>query len=138
IRLTLERSRSARQAVEMMGILIEQYGQFGSGVPTKTHESCVYDGSFLVADPNEAWIVEAVGRRWVARCVAQGTTSISNEPSTRFSWDLGSRDVIDYAIDRGWWATDQGSHFDFARAYIDDTIPRQVSHLRAMRSRQLL
>src|SRR4051794_32288950 len=69
IRLALERSRSAHQAVEVMGALIEQYGQFGSGVPTKTHDAGGYDGSFLIADPNEAWIVEAVGRRWVARCV---------------------------------------------------------------------
>jgi secernin len=30
------------------------------------------------------------------------------------------------------------SSFDFARAYIDDHVPRQVSQLRAMRSRQLL
>ncbi len=138
IRLALERSRSARQAVEVMGALIEQYGQFGSGVPTKTHDAGGYDGSFIIADPQEAWVVEAVGRRWVARCMAQGTTSISNEPTTRFAWDLGARDVVDYAVDRGWWPANLRSRFDFARAYIDDGAPRQVSHLRAMRSRQLL
>jgi secernin len=137
IRLALERSRSARQAVEMMGALIEQYGQFGSGVPTRPHDAGGYDGSFIIADPGEAWIVEAVSRRWVARCVDQGTASISNEPSTRFAWDLGSRDVIDYAVGKG-WSADPESHFDFARAYIDDRVPRQVSHLRVMRSRQLL
>lgn len=138
IRLALERSRSARQAVEVMAALIEQYGQFGSGVPTKPHDLGGYDGSFIIADPGEAWIVEGVGRRWVARCVAQGTASISNEPSTRSAWDLGSSDVINYAIDRGWWSADSSSRFDFARAYIDDRVPRQVSHLRVMRSRQLL
>jgi len=34
IRLALERSQTAQQAVEIMGQFIEQYGQFGSGVPT--------------------------------------------------------------------------------------------------------
>jgi secernin len=107
-------------------------------VPTKAHDSGGYDGSFLIADPNEAWVLEAVGQRWVARCVDQGTTSISNQPTTRLNWDRGSKDVIDYAIGRGWWQADQRERFDFARAYIDDTVPRQVSHLRLMRSRQLL
>lgn len=138
IRLTLERSRSARQAVDVMSTLIEVYGQFGSGVPTKAHDIGSYDGSFIIADPDEAWVLEAVGQRWVARRIAQGTTSISNEPMTRMTWDMGSHDLIDYAIDRGWWSANLRSSFDFARAYIDDGVPRQVSHLRVMRSRQLL
>jgi secernin len=45
IRLALERSRSARQAVEVMGALIETYGQYGSGVPTKPHPEGGYDNS---------------------------------------------------------------------------------------------
>src|SRR4029453_7509722 len=34
VRLGLERCRSANQAVELIGRLVEQYGQFGSGVPS--------------------------------------------------------------------------------------------------------
>jgi secernin len=138
VRLTLERSTTARQAVEVMGALIEQYGQFGSGVPTKPHDLGGYDGSFLIADPSEAWIVEAVGRRWVAQRITQGTASISNQPSIRMAWELGSEDVVDYAVELNWWPAEFASSFDFARAYIDERVPRQVSHLRAMRSRQLL
>ncbi len=138
VRLALERSTNARQAVEIMGALIEQYGQFGSGVPTKPHDLGGYDGSFLIADPHEAWIVEAVGQRWLARRISQGTASISNQPSIRMAWELGSPDVVDYAVEMGWWPSELQSQFDFARAYIDDLVPRQVSHLRAMRSRQLL
>src|SRR3954454_10331081 len=92
VRLALERSATARQAVDVMGALIEQYGQFGSGVPTKSHNAGGYDGSFLIADPQEAWIVEAVGQRWLARRITQGTASISNQPSIRTAWDLGSQD----------------------------------------------
>jgi secernin len=138
VRLALERSTTASEAVAVMGALIEQYGQFGSGVPTKTHDLGGYDGSFLIADPREAWVVEAVGRRWLARRISQGVASISNQPSIRTTWDMGSQDVAAYAVEMGWWPAELEGAFDFARAYSDDQVPRQVSQLRAMRSRQLL
>ncbi len=140
IRLALERSRTAQQAVEVMGSLIECYGQFGSGVPTRDHDEGGYDNSFLVADPTEAWILEAVGKRWVAKSVAQGYAAISNQPTLRTRWDAGSPDIKAYALEKGWWPDDADiKHpFDFAHAYIDEQVPRQVSHIRWMRSRQLL
>jgi secernin len=136
IRLALERSQTARQAVEEMGALIAQYGQFGSGVPTRDHDEGGYDNAFLITDPTEAWILEAVGTRWAAKRIAQGYTSISNQPSLRTGWDTGSPDIEAYALQKGWWPDDIA--FDFAHAYIDATVPRQVSHIRLMRSRQLL
>src|SRR5215475_12977980 len=42
IRLALERSRSAAEAVDVIGSLVERYGQFGSGVPTKDHAAGGY------------------------------------------------------------------------------------------------
>ena len=83
IRLALERSQTAAQAVEVMGALIEEYGQFGSGVPTKSHPEGGYDNSFIIADPHEAWVLEAVGRRWAARRYTLTYTSISNQPTIR-------------------------------------------------------
>jgi hypothetical protein len=49
--------QTARLAVEVMGKLIEHYGQFGSGVPTKSHREGGYDNSFIIADPHEACFV---------------------------------------------------------------------------------
>ena len=138
IRLALERSQSARQAVEVMGEFIERYGQFGSGVPTKSHREGGYDNSFIIADPHEAWILESVGKRWAARCNSQGYASISNQPTIRDQWDRGSRDLQAFAVEQGWWPDDEQVSFDFARAYIDERVPRQVSQIRATRSRQLL
>jgi secernin len=138
VRLALERSSTSQEAVDVLAALIEEYGQFGSGVPTKGHESGGYDNSFLIADPREAWIVEAAGKRWVARRISQGIASISNQPSIRTAWDAGSADLAEYAVEMNWWPTEFAGSFDFARAYIDDRVPRQVSQLRAMRSRQLL
>ena len=136
IRLGLERGQTATEAVEIIGALIERYGQFGSGVPAQSHVEGGYDNSFIIADPDEAWVLEAVGQRWAARRVTSGCYSISNQPTIRQQWDAGSSDLEMYARQQGWWRHD--APFDFARAYIDDQKPRQVSHLRVMRSRQLL
>ncbi len=114
IRLALERATSARAAVAVMGALIERYGQFGSGVPGKGHPEGGYDNSFIVADPAEAWVLEAVGHRWAARQVAEGCASISNQLSLRGAWDLGSDDLQTYAVGQGWWPPE--APFDFARA----------------------
>ncbi len=138
VRLGLERSQTARQAVELLAHLVEMYGQFGSGVPGKDHAEGGYDNSFLIADRREAWVLEAVGRRWTAKCFPSGVTSISNEPSIRSVWDCGSADIGAYAVTQGWWPAETAKAFDFARAYSDDQVPRQVSHIRAMRSRHLL
>jgi secernin len=138
IRLALERTQSAAEAVRLMGNLIEKYGQFGSGVPTKDHADGGYDNSFLLADPREAWVLEAVGTRWAARQLTQGYFSISNQPTIRTEWTIGSPDLQAYAIEQGWWVQENRECFDFARAYIDPQVSRQISQLRLMRSRQLL
>jgi secernin len=138
VRLALERSKTAGQAVELMGSLIETYGQFGSAIPMKSHAEGGYDNSFIIADPNEAWILEAVGKRWTARYVGERYASISNELGVRTEWDLGSPDVENYAIEKGWWPRDKKDFFDFTQAYIDEKVPRQGSCARAMRSQQLL
>jgi len=138
LRLGLERGRTARKALDVITDLVERYGQWGSGVPGMSHEKGGYDNSYIIADGKEAWILETVGTRWVARRVTRGVATISNQPSIRNRWDLASHDLVDYAIDRGWWPKEQKNDFDFARAYIDLKTPLQLSQLRVQRSRQLL
>lgn len=136
IRLALERSRTAAQAVETMGRIVEQHGQFGSAVPGKDHAAGGYDNAFIVADPAEAWVFEALGRRWVARRVPSGSASISNQVSARGAWDAGSADLAEYARTQGWWPA--AAPLDVAQAYGSETVPRQVSQIRAARSQELL
>jgi secernin len=138
IRLALERCTHAAQAVELMGQLVETYGVFGSGNPGLPHDAGSYDNAFILADPAEAWVLETAGRRWAARRLEQGCTSISNQVSIRTEWQQGSADLEAYARSQGWWNAKAGSTFDFAQSYIDEHTARQVSHIRAMRSRQLL
>lgn len=70
IYLTLQRSKSAREAIKIMTDLVAEYGYASSGE------------SFSVADPNEAWIIEMIGKGpgntgavWVARMIPDGYVS---------------------------------------------------------------
>src|SRR3954468_13374604 len=58
VRLVLERSSTASAAVELVGMLLERYGQGGSG-----HDGVdrPYWNSFLVADPRDAFVIETSG-----------------------------------------------------------------------------
>lgn len=86
LRLGLERATEAAQAVAVITEMLERYGQ--SGQAGHTHDF-QYDNSFVVADPSQAWILETMGRDWVAREV-RGSASISNGLTTRDAWDLAS------------------------------------------------
>ena len=63
VRLGLERARTAEEAVDIIGALIEHYGQGGSCEATHYR---TYQNSFIIADATAAWILETAGHRWVA------------------------------------------------------------------------
>ncbi|HVA77136.1 MAG TPA: C69 family dipeptidase, partial [Candidatus Binataceae bacterium] len=119
VRLGLERGRSAREATEIIGALIERYGQGGSAAYDFDFR---YSSSFIIAAHGEAYVLESSGRQWCARKV-DGRACISNRLTTS-GYDFGSRDVESYARERGWIAS--GASFDFSRAYaradIDDPL----------------
>ncbi len=138
LRLGLERGKTAQEALAVITSLLEKYGQFGSGVPTADHPGGGYDNSYIIVDSKEAWILETCGKRWVAKKVTKGTTSISNQPSIRTEWDKACSDLVEYAINKGWWPRDKKASFDFAWAYIDPETPRHLSHCRMMITRKLL
>lgn len=67
IYIALQRSENARDAIKIMAQLVDEYGYASSGE------------SFSVADPNEVWIFEMIGKGnyekgavWVARKVPDG------------------------------------------------------------------
>lgn len=76
LRLALERSSSADDAVQTIVALLERHGQGGSaGYEDPSFE---YSSSFLVADARAAWVLETAGRKWASERVASGARSISN------------------------------------------------------------
>ncbi|MCT1478674.1 C69 family dipeptidase [Microbacterium sp. p3-SID336] len=134
VRLGLERARTAREAVDVITALLEKHGQWGSGKFGESAITGAYDNAFLIADPQEAWILETAGREWAARR-ADAVDSISNEISIRRDAELQSEHAAREAAAHGYTAT---AELDFAAAFTDPLVPLQVSHIRRARSRDLL
>jgi dipeptidase len=116
--MALERSKTAREAVETMARLVEEYGYASTGE------------SISIADPNEAWIFEIIGKGkgatgavWVAVKVPDGTISahanlarIRRFPLNDPQNCLYAKDVISFARERGWFKGDD-KDFSFADTY---------------------
>jgi len=129
LRLGLERGKTAQETLNVITSLLEKYGQFGSGVPTVDADGAY--NSFIIADPNEAWVLETAGRKWIAKKFEKGVTSISNKLSITTDWDQASKDLIDYAIKKEWWEKDQKENFNFEKAYSDNSLSKRAQVRRA-------
>lgn len=117
IYITLQRSRSAREAINIMTTLAETYGYNSEGE------------TFTVCDPNEAWIVEMMGcasdRKaskervvWVAMRIPDNAICGHANQSRigKFNMKdkknvLCSKNVVSYARKNGWFA---GKDEDFS------------------------
>ena len=139
VRLGLERGRTAREALDVITKLIEEYGQWGSGLAGFSDIDASWDNSFLIADGTEAWVLEAGGKHWVAKKITAGVANIGNYITIRTEWDLACDDLIEYACKKGWWPADKVDEFDFSQAYHDfKTSPLAPSFIRGKRVQQLL
>lgn len=121
--LTLQRAKTAREAVEVMGELVREYGYRSSGE------------SFAIGDPKEAWIMEMVGpgpdpaadgpgAYWVALRVPDGHVSayanfgrIGTFPLNKSKECLYTPGMIDFAAGKGWHDPDSGEDFNWREAF---------------------
>lgn len=127
--IALQRTKTARDAIAMMGAMAEKYGFLGS---------CDFEGeSLTVADSNEAWLFEIraagmmwtpdsgkPGAYWVAQrvpddevlvtCNVARIQEVHPEDTKNF---MASKDYKQFAIDMGWWSPDSGEPFNWAKAY---------------------
>ncbi|MGD8822094.1 MAG: C69 family dipeptidase [Anaerolineales bacterium] len=133
LRLALERGSDARQALDTITELLDQYGQGGNcGYQHKRY----YHNSFLIADPTQAWVLETSGKHWAAAKV-EGFRTISNAITIGSQWDLASDDLVDYAVERGWCKG--RDDFDFGRCYSEFLFTRfSYAHKRQCRTTDLL
>ncbi len=130
VRLGLERGRTANLAMRIIGNLVERYGQGGS---CEASGFRTYHNSFIVADPTGAWIIETMGRRWVAKRVPE-RAAISNLYTIRDEWDACSPGAVQHAQEQCWG----GTPFDFAAAYQDPEADLRPRVCRLDRARVLL
>lgn len=119
----LQRAKTARECIQVMGELAEKYG-YGDGGETLT-----------IIDPNEAWVFEIVGPGplwtpesgelgaiWAARRVPDDHVTVAANRSRIGELDLSdpdnfmaSENVMSYAEEMGWW--DPSTTFRFWEAY---------------------
>ena len=118
IYLGLQRSRNAREAIKVMTELVQEYGYYSSGE------------SFTIADPNEIWIMEMIGKGpgvrgavWVAVRVPDDCISAHANHSRIHQFDLDdkencmySSDVISFAREKGYF-NGVNKDFSFSKAY---------------------
>ena len=116
--LGLQRSKTAREAIQVMTELTEKYGYESEGE------------SFTVADPNEAWILEMIGKGpgrkgtvWVAvripdDCISghANQSRIHQFPLKDKKNCLYAKDVISFAREKGYF-NGKDADFSFADAY---------------------
>jgi dipeptidase len=125
--LTLQRAKTAREAIKVIDELAREYGYKSSGE------------TFSIADPNEAWIMELIGKGpgskgivWVAARVPDGmitahanlsriTTFPLDDPE---NWQYAP-DVIEFAIEKKFYSTDSSKPFSYRDAYHPNIGPAQ-------------
>ena len=113
LRLALERSQTAQEALNCIAYLLKTYGQDACG--GYEDKDFFYHNSFMIADKTEAWILETAGREWVARKV-KDYGSISNGLTIQNNYDLISENAISFAQKKGWH---KGEDINFQKSYSD-------------------
>ena len=118
IYITLQRAKTAREAIQVMTDLVKEYGYCSSGE------------SFSIADKNEAWIMELIGKGpgnkgavWVAiripdDCISAhaNQSRIQQIPFNDPENCIYSPDVISFAREKGYFKG-RDKDFSFAKAY---------------------
>ena len=111
LRLALERGDDAQHALQVIVEHLQRYGQGGpAGHRNKRFR---YDNSFLIADANNAWVLETAGAFWAAKRVH--SYAISNALTIGADYDLSSDDLPAEARRQGFW--NGRGEFSFARAF---------------------
>ena len=119
IYIGLERSRTAREAIQVMTDLVARYGYYSEGE------------TFTIADKNEAWVMEMVGKGpgskgavWVAMRIPDDCISAHANQSriTRFDMKdkknvMYAKDVVKFAREKGYYKGQKDEDFSFRDAF---------------------
>lgn len=116
--LGLQRAKTAREAIKVMTDLVAKYGYVSEGE------------SFSIADPNEVWIMEMIGKGtgetgavWVAVRIPDDCIAAHANHSRIHKFNMKdkenvmyAKDVVSFARKKGYF-TGKDADFDFSAAY---------------------
>ena len=119
IRITLQRAKTAKEAIRVMDELVTEYGYYSTGE------------SFSISDPNEVWILEMIGKAgkergavWVAMRVPEGYIAAHANQARIRKFPLNdpqnclySKDVISFAEKMNYYDKKKDGEFSFVDAY---------------------
>lgn len=118
IYIALQRSKTAREAIKVMTTLTDKYGYCSGGE------------TFTICDPNEAWIMEMIGKGpgrkgtvWVAVGIPDDAICAHANQSRIRTFNqkdkknvMFSKDCITFAREKGWFSG-KDADFSFCEAY---------------------
>ncbi len=131
IYIALERCKTAREAIDCMVSLVEQYGYASEGE------------TFSIGDPNEIWIMDMIGKgpgqkgaNWVAVripdsciCAHANQARITSLPLKAKRKTVGervftkdgnwmwSKDIVTFAREKGWFTDEDDLAFNYQAAF---------------------
>lgn len=132
LRLALERSATAKEAIEIITSLLKEYGQkaIASALTPR-----IYENTFNIVDKDECWILETAGREWAAKQV-KTVQGVSNCYSIGQDADMLSENSVKIAREKRFLSPDEP--FDFAKAYSGRLVSQPFGVQRFRRLNKLL
>lgn len=112
LRLALERTKTAKEALNYIIKLVEEVGQGGNYSYEKKFR---YHNSFIIADQSEAWVLETAGKYWAAKRI-EDVYSVSNALTITSDWDMAHDELVKHGVSKHGCSRDS---FDFAKCYSD-------------------
>ncbi len=125
----MQRCKTAREAITLIGSLMDQYGFLPSAGPNPE--------ALCIADPQEAWVFEvfSVGRKWAPGSGKPGAiwaaqrvpdnhaalvpnwSIIKEIDLSRPEWFMASGNYMQAAVDHGWYDPEGGKPFVWQETY---------------------
>lgn len=110
----LSRAKTAREAIELLGSIIETQGA-GEGF------------GVAVVDKNELWYLETgTGHHWIAQRLPKDKYFATGNQGRLQAYDinsediLGSKNLVEFAIEKGLYNPEKEGVFNFSKAYTRD------------------
>jgi len=132
LRFALEAAADAKEAITLIGKLLETYGQNANASRLFDRR---YENTFILADAKETWVMETAGRAWAAKKITYMET-VSNCYTIGTEFDLCSDGLEKTVRENRWLHPEEPLHF--AKAFTKPAPRQRMSVPRRNRMTRLM